>query len=360
MQREMFGRVVFLCLFVLTLYLMYRIFRPFLPGICWAVILVVAFQPLYGRLCRLMRGRTWLAASTLSVLVGSFIVVPATIAVVKAGRGLVDGYRWLERSYRESGPDLGLVDKVPWMRGVLEQVEGWVDLGTIDLKKVALVTLQRLGNAVASHSAGFVADAAATLLTFLVLLVVMAVLFHEGAVLVERLQRFVPLSDSDRVAAFAELREVTRAVFLGVMVTAFVQAVAGSVGIAIAGLPAPVTFGVVMFFCALLPAGTAVVWLPAAVWLLISGQVWQGIFLLVWGVAVVSSLDNFLRPLFIGRGVRMHTLLVFFGIFGGMIAFGLLGLFLGPIVITIFLFLLNVLRRDMFPSENTPLAETAR
>jgi predicted PurR-regulated permease PerM len=359
MQRESVGRLIFLGLFLFTLYLMYQIFRPFLPGICWAIILAVAFQPLYQRLCGWMRGRTWLAASTLSVLVAAFIVVPATLALVKAGKGLVDGYRWLERSYQESGPGLGLEEKIPWLTDVADYLQRWVDLEAIDLKKAGIVTLQKLGNAVVANTGSVLADTMATLLTFAVLLVVMAYLFHEGPALVQRVHRFVPLDEADREAAFAELRDVTRAVFLGVLVTAFLQAAAGSVGYAIAGLPAPVTFGVVTFFCALLPAGTAVVWVPAAIWLLATGETWQGIFLAVWGVVVVSSIDNFVRPLFIGRGVRLPMLLVFFGIFGGMIAFGLLGLFLGPIVITFFLFLLNVLRRDLFPETERAPRESA-
>ena len=350
MQRESVGRLIFLGLFLFTLYLMYQIFRPFLPGICWAIILAVAFQPLYQRLCGWLRGRTWLAASTLSVLVAAFIVVPTTIALIKAGKGLIDGYHWLQRSYAESGPGLGIQEKVPWLANGLDYVERWIGPDAIDLKKAGIVTLQKLGDAVVANTGSFVADTMATLLTFAVLLVVMAYLFHDGPAIVQRVQRFVPLEEADRDAVFLELRDVTRAVFLGIMVTAFVQAAVGSVGYAIAGLPAPVTFGVVTFFCALLPAGTAVVWVPASIWLLATGQKWQGIFLLIWGVVVVSSIDNFVRPLFIGRGVRLPMLLVFFGIFGGMIAFGLLGLFLGPIVITFFLFLLNVFRRDLIPS----------
>ena len=359
MQRESVGRLIFLGLFLFTLYLMYQIFRPFLPGICWAIILAVAFQPLYQRLCGWMRGRTWLAASTLSVLVAAFIVVPTTIAVIKAGKGLVDGYRWLERSYQESGPGLGLEEKIPWLTDVTSYLDRWVDLEALDLKKAGIVTLQKLGNAAVANTGSLLADTMATLLTLAVLLVVMAYLFHEGPDLVRRVHKFVPLDEADREAAFQELRNVTRAVFLGIMVTAFLQAVVSSIGYAIAGIPAPVTFGVVTFFCALLPAGTAVVWVPAAIWLFATGQTWQGVFLSIWGVVIVSSIDNFVRPVFIGRGVRLPMLLVFFGIFGGMIAFGLLGLFLGPIVITFFLFLLNVLRRDLFPSGGDATQETA-
>jgi len=89
------------------------------------------------------------------------------------------------------------------------------------------------------------------------------------------------------------------------------------------------------------------VWLPIALWVLATGRTGWGIFLLVWGAGVVSTVDNLLRPIFIGRGLRMHMLLVFFGTLGGLIAFGLIGLFTGPLVITFFLFLIEVAKRDL-------------
>jgi predicted PurR-regulated permease PerM len=188
------------------------------------------------------------------------------------------------------------------------------------------------------------------------MLVTMAVLFHEGPGLLSTLRRFLPLPEGDRDEVIRELREVTRSVFFGVILTALVQGVLGGIGVAIVGLPNPIVFGGAMFLCAILPAGTVIVWLPAALWLLATGSPWRGIFLIAWGAGVVSTADNFLRPLFIGRGVRMHALLVFFGTLGGMLAFGIIGLFLGPLIITVFLFLLEVLRRDFFAVE----AETAR
>lgn len=352
MRRETFGRIVFLSLFAFTLYLMYRIFAPFLPGICWAIVLVVAFHPVYERLCRWLRGRTWLAAGLLSAAVAAFVVVPSTIAIVRVGQVAAKAYAWLERSYAESGPGLGIVEKVPWLADAMEWAGQYVNFDAIDVKGAALATLQKLGNTVAAKSAGWVADAFATVLTFLVLIVMTAVLFHEGPALAERLRSLLPFADRDRDEVLRDLRNVTRAVFLGVIVTAFVQAVVGAIGAAIVGFPAAVTFGAAMFFAALLPGGTAVVWAPVAIWYFAAGHPWKAVFLALWGMLLVSSLDNFLRPLFISKGVRMHTLLVFFGIFGGMIAFGLVGLFLGPIVITLFLFLLNVLRRDLFSGES--------
>jgi predicted PurR-regulated permease PerM len=347
MRTDHVLRALFIALFALTLYLMYRIFVPFLPGIAWAVVLVVAFQPVHARLVRLARGRAWLVSIGMSLALASLIVVPTVIAVVKVGQGLVDGYAWLEQSYVESGPDLGIAERAPWAKDAIEFVERYVDLKTIDVKAMALSTLKTAGNALAGKSAALVANAVQTILTFIVLLVTMAVLFNEGGRLLETVQRLLPLSETDRVEVLDKLRAVTRSVFFGVLFTALLQGALGAIGVAITGLPSPITFGAAMFFCALLPGGTVMVWGPAALWLLASGHPWKALFLFLWGALVVSLADNVVRPLFISRGVQMHTLLVFFGIFGGMLAFGLVGLFIGPLVITLFLVLIDVARRDM-------------
>jgi predicted PurR-regulated permease PerM len=102
-----------------------------------------------------------------------------------------------------------------------------------------------------------------------------------------------------------------------------------------------------MFLCALLPE-TPRLWGPAVIFLFTTGHPWKAGILLVWGVLAVSSVDNLLRPMFIGRGVKLPVMLIFLGTLGGMLAFGLIGLFTGPLVITIFLFLLEVVRRDFF------------
>jgi predicted PurR-regulated permease PerM len=354
MRSQTAARVLFAGLLVLTLYLMYLIFKPLLPGIAWAMVLAVAFQPVYDRLVRWFRGWSWSAAVLLSALVAAFIVVPAVLAVVRVGQGVVQAYTWLDQKVAAEVPGpLGL-GGIPWVRDAAEWLGQYVDLSKIDLQAMALSVLKTLGNALASRTTGFVADALATLMTLIVMLVTMAVLFHEGPRLVSLVRQFLPLSESDKEEVFRQLRAVTRSVFFGVLFTALMQAVLGGIGIAIVGLPAAVTFGAAMFFCALLPAGTVIVWGPAALWLLATGHPWKALFLVIWGIAVVSSADNFLRPLFIGRGVQLHTLLVFFGILGGMLAFGLVGLFVGPLVITLFLFLLEIAKRDFFRDAAPP------
>ncbi len=348
MRSDTAARSLFVALLVLTLYVMYLIFKPLLPGIAWAIVLAVAFWPVHARLTRWLRGWEWTASVLLSVLVAAFIVVPAAIAVIKLAGALMGAYEWLNVQVAAEGSRSTLLEEVPWLRQAADWLGQYVDLEAIDLRKMALSALGSVGGALAAHTKGLVANALETVVTVAVMLVTMAVLFHEGPALAALVRQFLPLAEDEKEEVFRQLRGVTRAVFYGVLLTALVQAAVGAAGIAIVGLPYVVAFGAAMFFAAVLPAGTAIVWGPAAVWLLLSGHPWKALFLALWGALAVGTIDNLLRPYFIGKGVQMSSLMVFFGIFGGMLAFGLVGLFLGPLVITLFLFLLEVAKRDWF------------
>lgn len=352
MRSEFAARAVFVALLALTLYLMYRIFLPFLPAFAWAVVLAVAFHPLYARLAALLGGREGLAAGLISLLAVVLIVVPAVVVATQVASGVTGAYEWLE-ARRDSGHTLlGDVRAIPWATDAVDWVQERVDLESLDLQGMTLSTLRSVGSAVASRTKDLVVNVLQAVLNVALILFTMAILFRRGRELVPFLLRWLPLSAKDKQEVFDELRNVTRAVFFGVILTALVQGILGGLGFLFVGLPSPVTFGALMFVCALLPGGTAIVWGPAALWLLATGHPGKAIVLIVWGIAVVSTIDNLLRPLFIGRGVRMPSVLVFFGTLGGMIAFGLVGLFVGPLVITLFLALLGIARRDFFAEDD--------
>ena len=362
MRTQSAGRAIFVALFVLTLYAMYQIFRPFLPGIVWAIVLTVVFRPLYLGLERLFRGRSWAAATVLSLLVAAVVLLPTVVVVAKVSQGLLQGYEWLEaqkvapaetatpasEAEIEERVRETLQEQAPEGSTLRQWVDRWVDVEAFDLSEAASSTLNTLGNTLMGKTAGILKNIVSTVLTLIVLLLTMIVLFHEGPRLAELVRRLLPLSEQDKTEVFDLLGDTTRAVFLGVLLTALVQGILCALGTTFVGLPVPVLFGAATFFAALLPGGTLLVWGPAVVWLFLDGHPGRALVLLAWGALVVSLADNVLRPLFIGRSVRMHALLVFFGIFGGMLAFGMVGLFLGPLVITLFLFLLEVLRRDLF------------
>jgi predicted PurR-regulated permease PerM len=339
-------RLILLGLFVVALYLLYLVLRPLLGGIVWAVVLVVAFQPLYQRLVRILGGREWPAAILVSLLIALMIVLPISLAAMRLAKSIGRAYQFIAARAAAGSPDPlhQLFDLLDQVRVFMGQ---YIDVSDLDFKESLLDGLDKLGTAISAGSGALLGNAASALLTVSVMLVTMVFLLKESSRILSEVRRSLPLTEEDKEKVVQEFRSVVRAVFYGVMLTAVIQGMLGGIGCAIAGLPAPFTLGAAMFFCALLPiGGTMLVWLPAGLYLIFTQHTVAGIFLLAWGAGVVSLMDNFLRPIFIGGRTRMHLLLVSFGIFGGLSAFGLVGLFVGPLVIALFLALLDVIRRE--------------
>jgi len=348
MRAEIGSRLIVAIVLAIVGYLVYLVFRPFLPGIAWAIVLTVVLRPTYLRLRARFGDRHWAAAGLVTLLVALLVIAPLTIAVVQAAGGIADGYTWLQERTQSDQPLLARFENVPVIGRLIAWLGERLDLQSLDLRSMFLNSVKSVGGLAARGAGALATNALESLLSAAVVLVALYIFLGRGPGLVEQLRDLLPLEQKDRDEAFALLESVTRAVFLGVFATAFCQGIIGGVGFAIVGIPHPVMFGGAMMLASLFPAGAALVWAPAAIWLFAQGSPGKAIFLGLWGLILVSTADNFLRPLFIGRGVRIPTILIMVGTIGGLAAWGLIGLFIGPLVITVFQFLLEVMRRDFF------------
>jgi predicted PurR-regulated permease PerM len=135
-------------------------------------------------------------------------------------------------------------------------------------------------------------------------------------------------------------------VFVSVGLTAAVQAGLGTIALLVLGVPNAFTLGATMFFAALLPGGTAIVWLPVGIWLGMNGHPWKAVILIAWGAGVIGTIDNVLRPYFAKDGVKLPTMLLFLGLVGGLFAFGIVGLFVGPIALYLLRELMTAVRQE--------------
>ena len=170
-------------------------------------------------------------------------------------------------------------------------------------------------------------------------------LVRDGRAMVAFVGDLLPLPFHEKKALSLRTQKMLQAVVYGIMFTAAIQATLGGLGWWFVGLPHPVFFGGAMFVTGMIPfVGTPVVWAPGGIVLLMTGHTQEGVLLLLWGGGVVSTVDNFLRPLFISEGSKAHVLLVFVGVLGGLAAWGFLGLFLGPMLLSLSLFLLESYR----------------
>lgn len=185
---------------------------------------------------------------------------------------------------------------------------------------------------------------------FIALTIILFVVYYvltDGSRLVGYLQRALPLPSKQVLFILDEARNGLRAVFVGQILTSLIQGALGGVGFLIAGLPGAIIWAAVMAILSLLPiVGAFIVWVPAAIFLLATGEIGMGIFLIIWGVVVVSQVDNFIRPKLIGNRADIHPIFVLIGVLGGVAAFGFIGLFLGPLIVGIMISILKVWEQE--------------
>jgi predicted PurR-regulated permease PerM len=346
-QKVFFARVGVLLLAGALLYLVWRIVAPVWQPLAWATLLGALLAPLNSRLSARLGHRPKLASAITTVGVVLLVLLPvlsiggAVAAQASQLLGQLEGQNLAGRLDLSRVP---MLDKpLEWLdrtAGIsLPQIEAWVVAGT-----------RRLLETIASSGGAVMLGAIGTIVSFVLTLFVLFFVLRDGPKLAASVVRMLPIEPRLRGKLWQHLIDVTRAVFMGIGLTAVVQGILLGIGFAIAGMPSPLVFGVVGMLFALIPVvGTAILWLPSALWLLVQGEPGHALFLVAWGVLVVGSVDNFLRPILISGRVEVPTLAVFIGVMGGLSAFGFIGLFLGPIVLGLLVALFRFFGEDFAP-----------
>lgn len=305
--------------------------RPFWEALVWGVVLAFVTWPTYRRLLKALRGRQTLAAFVMLLLVVAVVAVPLTLlfrAAAIEGGLMVEAIRvWLA-----SEPLPALLERFPILATLWEST-----------LRPYFEDSSRLRDTLSAQIVPWLAALAGAGTNLFQLVLAFFTLFffyRNGEAYAQKtrgvLKRFLG-EDIDRL--LYPVRETTRAVFFGVILAALAQGAVAGIGYAIFGLPSPVLLGIMTGIFALLPFGATVIWVPGAAWLVLQGNLWMGIGLLLWGMLAISSIDNLVRPLFISGTTRLPYLQVFFAFIGGLAAFGLLGLFLGPAILSVWMVL---------------------
>ncbi len=326
-------------------YLVYRIIEPFLGPIAWALFLGFLLQPAQERLARVMRGRASISAFSLTLLVLVLFLGPLTALAIAFARqaadlaGRLQG--WLAG---QRNATLANLDQLPVIGRAMQWLDDNFEISTIHVKTWLVEGSKSLFQELASYGGIAFMGAVGTVLAFTVMLFILFFIIRDGRAIARLGSTLVPLPAERREALADRLSSVTWAVVRGTVVTSIVQGLLLGIGFALAGMPGPVVFGVLGAVLSVVPfGGTAIVWVPALITLVIQGQLGQAAGILVVGV-VVSSVDNFLKPILISGNSPLPTLAVFIGVLGGLAAFGLIGLFVGPVVIALVLALLEFAR----------------
>jgi predicted PurR-regulated permease PerM len=317
--------------------LLYRVLMPFFAPLAWAIVLAFVLNPVQRALTRLCRGRQGLAAGLLTVLTALLFVGPLTLlggAFASEAGALVTSLQELIARLRiGSIEDLA---RLPAAEDVLDWFGRHLAISAEQLRTWAVAGAERLLQPLAALGGQAFLGAIGTVLSFTLMLFVLYFFLRDGQRMLAAALGLVPVSHEARARLAKHLADVTRAVVFGTLVTSVLQGACVTIAFAAVRLPSPVVFGVLAAVLSVLPVGgTAFVWGPAAAWLIATDRVGAGVFVLAWGILIVGVADNMLRPLLISGRAEVPTLAVFLGVLGGLEAFGLIGMFLGPLVISL-------------------------
>lgn len=317
---------------VVTLCFLY-IIRPFAFPIFWAAILAAFFYPLYTKLNNKLKTPNLSATITLSTAVIAIAIPLLTIGAILITQS-VDLYNKVSANQ--------------------DQITTFIKNAATTIQNNPLTTRLQVNEAFwiekFSESAKFVTSYIFTNLTkitqnsitFFAMLVIMLYTLYfflrDGEKILKTLMHLCPLGDKYEKILYKKFTTTAFGTLKGVAIVGGIQATLGAIAFFIAGIQGALIWGLVMFLFTLLPAfGCSLVWFPAGTLLLLSGKIWQGVFMLLFGFFVISTVDNLLRPIVVGKEAQLHPLLILFSMLGGIIVFGLSGFIIGPIVAGLFL-----------------------
>jgi predicted PurR-regulated permease PerM len=309
------------------------VLRPFVSAILWATVLTYTTWPLLLRLERWMRGRRSLAAITMTALITIVMVLPFVVAGITLAENvsrLEDLFHVLQGGLPPEAPEV--VRRLPWIGPSLERSwpgfaedTGWISSA---LKSAGMGA----GKWLLTHSLDF----GKGIMQLVLSVVIVFVFYRDGERVAARLA-----AGAQRIAGdvshhlLSVAGNTVRSVVYGIIGTALAQAIAAALGFWMAGVPSPFLLGLLTFLLALVPVGPPLIWVPAVLWLFRAGDTGWAVFMTLWGVFVISGIDNLVRPYLISRGSNLPFVIVLLGAIGGVLAFGFIGLFLGPVLLAV-------------------------
>ncbi len=335
MHHKTIQTAFFLVLLIGAFIASFFLIRPFIGALVLAFTLAIVFHPLYRKLRSGFQNHHGVAALLTILIILVVVLVPLTFLSVQVFQEGSDFY--FEKLTRPDIPVFQerILSLSQWFPGSERQLTEWSANLNQYLQQGLIWLLEHVGVVFSSI--------AQLLFNLFISLIALYYLFKQGGQLKARLVSISPLSDHFDADITGRLQSTVSSVIRGVIVVAIVQALLAGTGFAIFGIPSPALWGTLAMLAAFIPGiGTALVMIPAVIYLFATGHIGSAIGLAIWGVAVVGLVDNFLSPYLVGRGVKIHPFLILLSVLGGLALFGPLGFLLGPLVISFLFALLDI------------------
>lgn len=359
-QWRLAGVIFFAVLALLLLYAAFKILWPFMTAILLGMILVILTFNLFRRVRSKLSGSSNRAATVMLIGITFVIVIPAvilSILLVQQANVVVDHLR--------SGEAQQMIQRIDVAKHLsfVKRIAPSFDPATLSPQRILLPAIQRVPGWVARHGGTFIGGLAGLLLGFAMVLLSMFFFYVEGESILRQLSILSPLPKRYDDEFRQRFKDVIDATFRGQLFTAIAQGLVTGIGLAIAGVPGAGFWGAVAALLSLIPmVGAAAVWVPAAIYLVISASMggrpwWQAIFLIIWGLLPVSLIDNIVRPWAMKGKAQLPAIPLLFAVLGGLQAFGFVGLVIGPLVFSLLMSIIDIYKKSFSMIETSVVVE---
>lgn len=335
MERHFITKSFLLVLIVFVLYASFIVFKPFLAEILAAAVLVSIFYAPYQELNKFLRGRKHLSSLIMCLLIAALVIIPLVNFIAYAAGKSTLAYSDLSKFIE--GKQIGEIVH----DGYLQKFNA-LGISSDTFRKIIIEVADKAQASITAGAAIFIKGTTGFFISLGLTIFTMFFFFVDGEKLLKQLMHLTPLPNKYDREIFKKFRDVSYSTVMSTFFTAIAQGLIGSIGLIVVGVPAFFA-GIAMAFLSLVPyIGTALVWFPVAIYLLVIGNIWQGVFLLIWGGLVISWTDNLIRAYLIKEKAQVHPIFIIFSILGGIIAFGFWGVIFGPLIVALTVTILHI------------------
>jgi len=346
MTRTQIVSLFFLALLLFVVYQILLIFSPFLQVIFWAAILAFGFYPVFVPLRKLFGNNETVSSLVMTVIIVLLVTPPFIFLLVNLASQAVELYQLITTYIRE-GHIEKLIDQIralPWIQGLQYKIFQWEPLKENATSWLINISRQ-LANISIAQAGVLTKNIFFLFINLMMIAFLVFVFLHDGEKIYSFIYHIAPLEEENKKPIFNQVNETFSAVIRGQLLTSLIQAILAGLIFWFLGLPAPIFFGAATFLATIIPVfGAASIWLPLAFYLFTQQEPVKAGALVLFGILVISLIDNLIKPAVIGEKTKLPYSLLFFGILGGIRVYGIMGAFLGPVIISVFFVLVKIYR----------------
>ncbi len=349
MEEREYSKFVYLAVFLVLGFLSYIIIKQFIMPIIGGALAGYIFYPIYRKVEKHTK-RRWLASITVTILIVILITIPFIFLFNIIVKDVYTSYFSLKQQFEHGLPASYCFEKTFGCK-IANTASGYFE--NIEITQFLHASLKKGTSYFVEQSSNFISRIPERTLDFFIFIIVLYYTFKDGKFVIEKFKNAVPLRSLHQTQIFKKMDDMIYSIVYGNVIVSIIQGAIATLGYFVFGLGSPIVWGIITTFFALIPmGGTALVWIPASLYLILNGIIYgtndlgNGIGLAIYSALIVSTIDNFIKPHIIGERANLHPALVVLGVFGGLAVFGMLGIFLGPIILGLFVTFIDIYKDE--------------